>query len=86
MYDDPPKPRILNSISLTNELTMQFQGKVSRIDAHVLVDIVASHYCLNSTYAKRIRLHMVEDNRKVMLENGLESEFEGKCKVHIKIQ
>jgi hypothetical protein len=86
VYYFPPKPRILNSISLTNILTMQFQGKVFGIDAHVLVDTAASHCYLNSTYAKRIRLHVVEDNGKVILGNVLESELEGKSKVHIKIQ
>jgi hypothetical protein len=65
---------------------MQFQGKVFGIDAHVLVDTADSHCYLNSTYAKRIRLHVVEDNGKVILGNVLESELEGKSKVHIKIQ
>ena len=86
LYYDPPKPMILNSISLFNGLTMQFQGKVSRIDVHVLVDTTISHCYLNSTHAKRIGLHVVEDNGKVILENGLESELEGNSKVHIKIQ
>jgi hypothetical protein len=86
MYYDPPKLRILNSISLTNGLIMQFQGKVSRINAHVLVATPISHCYLNSTYVKRIGLRVVEYNGKGRLGNGLESELEEKSKVHFKIQ
>jgi hypothetical protein len=86
VYYDSPKPRILNSISLFNGLSMQFQGKVFGIDAHVSIDTAISHCYLNSTYAKRIGLHVLKDNGKVILENGLESELEGNSKVHIKIQ
>jgi hypothetical protein len=85
VYYDPPQPRLLNSI-LTNGLTMQFLGKVFGIDGHILVDTAASHCYLNSLYAKRIGLHMKENNGKVVLGNGLEVDMEGTVNVHVKIQ
>jgi hypothetical protein len=85
VYYDPPQPRLLNSIS-TNGLTMQFLGKVFGIDGHILVDTVASHYYLNSSYVKCIGLHMKENNGKVVLKNELEVDMEGTVNVHVKIQ
>ena len=82
-YYDPPQPRLLNFIS-TNGLTIQFLGKISGIDWHILVDTVASH--LSSSYVKRIGLHMKENNGKVVLGNGLEFNMEGTFNVHVKIQ
>ena len=83
MYYDPPQPRLLNSIS-TNGLTMQFLGKVSGIDGHILVDTDASHCYLSSSYVKRIGLHMKENNGKVVLGNRLEVDMEGTVNVHVK--
>lgn len=86
VYYDPPKPRILNALSLSSGLVMQFLGNVSGMDAHVLLDTAASHCYLNSSYARRIGLHVEEDNGKVVLGNGLEVELEGSVNVHVKIQ
>ena len=83
VYYDPPQPRLLNSIS-TNGLTMQFLGKVSGIDRHILVDTAASHCYLSSSYVKRIGLHVKKHNGKVVLGNGLEVEMEGTVNVHVK--
>ena len=44
---------IFNSIV---DLTKKFQGKVSKMDAHVLIDIVFNHYYLNSSYVIHISL------------------------------
>ena len=63
MYYDPPQPRLLNSI-LTNGLTMQSLGILSGIEGHILIDIVASHCYLSSSYVKQISLHM----EKIMVE------------------
>ena len=76
MYYDPPQPRLLNSIS-TNGLTMEFLGKVSAKDRHILVDTTASHCYFSSSYVKRIGLHVKENNGKVVLGNVLEIEMEG---------
>jgi hypothetical protein len=76
----------MNALSLSSSLVMQFLGDVSRMDVHVLLDTVASHCYLNSSYARRIGLHVKEDNRKVVLGNGLEVELEKSVNVHVKIQ
>ena len=85
MYYDPPQPRPLNSI-LTNDLTMQFLGKIFGIDGDILVDTAASHCYLSSSYAKRIGLHVKENNDEVVLGNGLEVDMEGTVNKHVKIQ
>jgi hypothetical protein len=64
---------------------MQFQGDVSRMDAHVLLDSTANHSYLNSSYVRCIGLHFKENNSKIGLENGLEVELEGSVNVHVKI-
>ena len=51
-----------------------------------LVATPTSHCYLNSTYVKRIGLHVVEYNGKGRLGNGLENELEEISKVHFKIQ
>ena len=56
------------------------------MNAHVLIDIVASHCYLNSSYATCIGLNVAKSNGLVMLENGLEVELEGTINVHVKIQ
>ena len=86
MYYDPPKPRILNALSRSSGLAMQFLGNVSGMDAHILLDTAASHCYLNSSYARRIGLHVEKDNGEVVLGNGLEVELEGSVNVHVKIQ
>lgn len=65
---------------------MQCLGKVSRIGGHILVDTIASHCYLSSSYVKRIRLHVQKINGKVMLRNGLEVEMNGNVDVHVRIQ
>ena len=85
MYYDTPKPRIMNALSLNSNLVMQFLGDVLRMDGHILLNIIASHCYLNSSYDRRIGLYIKEDNGKVLLENGLEIELEGSVNVHVKI-
>ena len=65
---------------------MQCLGKVSRIGGHILVDTIASHCYLSSSYIKRIGLHVKENNDKVVLGIGLEVDMEGTVTVHVKIQ
>ena len=86
LYYDPSKSRLLNTISSTVDLIMQFPSRVSRMDAHVLIDIVASHCYLNSSYATHINLNVLKSNDLVMLGNGLEVELEGTINVQVKIQ
>ena len=43
----------------------------------MLIDIVANHCYLNSTYATQVGLNVAKSNGVVMLRNGLEVEFEG---------
>ena len=86
MYYDPPKSRLFNTMSSTMGLTMQFLGKVSGIDVHVLIDTIASHCYLNSSYVICIGLNVAKSNGLVMLRNGLEVELEGTVNVHVKIQ
>ena len=86
IYYDLPKSRLLNTMSSTMGLTMQFSSKVSGIDAHVLIDTTASHCYLNSSYATRISLNVAKNNGLVMLGNGLEVELEGTINVYVKIR
>ena len=86
MYYDPPKPKLSNTISSIVDLTMQFSGKVSRMDAHVLIDTTPSHCYLNLSYATCITLNVTKSNGLVMLAYGLEVELEGTINVHAKIQ
>jgi hypothetical protein len=65
VYYDPPEPGILKALSMGIGLVMQFLGDVYGMYAHVLLHIVASHCCLNSSYARRIGLHVEEDNNKL---------------------
>ena len=80
------KSIILNIVNSIVDLTKKFQGKVSRMDAHVLIDTTASHCYLNSSYAIGIGLNVAKSNGLVMLENGLKVELEGTINVHVKIQ
>ena len=86
VYYDPLKPRLLNTMCSTVDLTIQFLGKVSRIDADVLIHTTASNCYLNSSYATCIGLNVAKNNGLVMLGNGLEVELEGTINVHVKIQ
>ena len=87
MYYDTPKPRLLNTMSLTMGLIdYAILKHLFRIDAHVLIDTTASHCYLNSFYATGIGLNVAKSNGLVMLGNGLEVKLEGTINVHVKIQ
>ena len=51
----------------------------------MLIDIVANHCYLNSSYVTCISLNVTKSNGLVMLKYGLEVEFEGSNSVHVKI-
>ena len=55
------------------------------MDAHVLIDIVAKHCYLNSSYVTHISLNVTKSNGLVMLRYGLEVEFERTISVYVKI-
>ena len=67
-------------------MTLKFQRKIPRMNAHVLIDIVANHCYLNSTYVMRVGLNVAKRNGLVMLVHGLEVELERTINVHVKIQ
>jgi hypothetical protein len=50
VYYDPPKPRIMNALSLSSGLVMQFLRDVSIMDAHVLLTTTTSHCYLDSSF------------------------------------
>jgi hypothetical protein len=79
VYYNPPKLRIMNALSLSSGLVMQFLGDV-------LLDTTPSHCYLNSSYVRCIGLYVQKNNDKVVLGNGLEIELEGSVNVHVKIQ
>ena len=85
--DDSQKCKliILNIVNSIVDLTKKFQRKVSRLDAYVLIDIVANHCYLNSSCVKCISLNVTKSNCVVMLKYGLEVEFEGTISMHVKI-
>ena len=56
------------------------------INGHILVNTVASHCYLSSSYVKYIGLHVKYNNDKVILTNELDVEMEGTVNVHVKIQ
>jgi hypothetical protein len=64
---------------------MQFLGKVSRIYAHILLDIHPSHCYLSSSHVKCISLYVVESNDNVVLGNRLKVKLKGSANVHVKI-
>jgi predicted aspartyl protease len=51
----------MNTLSLSNSLVMKFLRDVFGMDAHVLLDTATSHCYLNSSYARRIGLHVKEN-------------------------
>ena len=56
------------------------------INGHIVVNTVASHCYLSSSYVKYIGLHVKDNNDKVILTNELDVEMEGTVNVHVKIQ
>ena len=65
---------------------MQFLGQVSRLNAHVILNIAATDCFFNSSYLDNFRLHYVKDSNVLQLANREEVQFEGYVKLHVKVQ
>jgi hypothetical protein len=50
VYYDVPRPKSLNVFGGTRRLAMQFLGQISGLNAHVILDIVATYCFVNSSY------------------------------------
>jgi hypothetical protein len=55
---------------------MQFLGEVSEFNAHVILDIAATIYFVNSNYLDNFGLQHVKDSSILQLANGEEVQFE----------
>ena len=51
----------------------------------MLIDTIANHSYLNSSYITSISFNVTKSNGLLMLKYGLEVEFEGTISVHVKI-
>ena len=65
---------------------MQYLGKVYGIDGHILVDTVARHCYLSSSYNKNVGLHIKIIMVKWYWEMDWKLIWRGPINVHVKIQ
>ena len=66
---DEAKPHVLNKLTMSSQLMMNFSTPVAHQDAVVLMDNVASHSFASFAFANTFRLKAKKDNNTLVLGN-----------------
>ena len=77
---------MLSQLTLSSQLMMSFSGQVAHQDASVLMDSVASHCFVSSSFAKTFGLKVKNGSNTPVLGNGDEVQTDGNIKIHVRIQ